>query len=217
MSGALSDMAWRIRELARRAGRPLWGRVQRRWFPDLVDEQWLRTVMNRDVDAYVGALSPSQLDVVEISGSHFESWPWRSYTALHWPAFDLCDPPPIATRYDVIVCEQVLEHVVDPVVAIRTLRSLCRPGGHLVVSTPFLVRLHDHPGDYWRFTPAGLQLLLDRGGWREVNVNSWGNEACLRANVRRWAPRRPWSSLRNDSELPLVVWAFARNSEQVPE
>ena len=46
------------------------------------------------------------------------------------------------------------------------LRKLCAPGGHVIVSTPFLVRVHELPlfalHDYWRFTPRGLRLLLER-------------------------------------------------------
>lgn len=204
--------AWRVKTAVRRAGKPLYGFLQRRWFPQLADEQWLRVEMNRRVEAFLRDLDVAHSDAVEISGSRYEALPWRSYEALHWPEFDLCRPPPVAARFDVVICEQVLEHVVDPWAATRTLFELCRPGGRLVVNTPFLVRLHDHPGDYWRFAPDGLRLLLEHAGWQDVVVDAWGNEACLRANLRRWAPVRPWSSMRNERDLPLVVWAFARRA-----
>jgi SAM-dependent methyltransferase len=54
----------------------------------------------------------------------------------------------------------VLEHVPDPITATRNLLQLLRPGGHLIVNTPFLVRIHGSPGDFWRFTPDGMRLLL---------------------------------------------------------
>lgn len=65
---------------------------------------------------------------------------------------------------DLVICEQVLEHVVDPLTAVRTLARLRKRDGFVFVSTPFLIRLHDFPGDYWRFTPAGLGLLLRSQG-----------------------------------------------------
>jgi SAM-dependent methyltransferase len=36
-----------------------------------------------------------------------------------------------------------------------------RPDGALLVSCPFNVRIHNHPSDYWRFTPEALEVLLE--------------------------------------------------------
>jgi SAM-dependent methyltransferase len=35
-----------------------------------------------------------------------------------------------------------------------------RPDGVLLISCPFYFHIHNHPGDYWRFTPQALELLL---------------------------------------------------------
>ncbi|MBI3822975.1 MAG: class I SAM-dependent methyltransferase [Planctomycetes bacterium] len=37
-----------------------------------------------------------------------------------------------------------------------------RPDGVLILSTPFHFRIHQFPHDYWRFTPAAYEALLDR-------------------------------------------------------
>lgn len=155
-------------------------------------------------------LGPEQLDAVEISGASWEYLPWRSHEKLDFPAFDLCRPPADIPAFDVVVCDQVLEHVVDPITAVRTLRRMLRPGGRLVVGTPFLVRLHDYPGDYWRFTPDGMWILLESQGLRPLWVRSWGNRRAVVANFGRWKAHRPWHSLRNERELPAVVWAMAQ-------
>jgi SAM-dependent methyltransferase len=175
---------------------------------------WSRIVMDREVDAFLGSLGPTSLTAVEISGeAHRDRQPWRSYLTLDYPAFDLCAPPePLPGRFDVVVCEQVLEHVPDPVRAVQTLHDLCRPGGTAVVSTPFLIKVHPYPGDYWRFTEEGLRLLLTHVGFRVDRTGSWGNAAAVRANFVTWARHRPWRSLRNDPELPVSVWAFAHRS-----
>jgi hypothetical protein len=109
----------------------------------------------------------------------------------------------------------VLEHVPDPWVAASNLRAMCAPNGHVIVSTPFLVRVHELPlfamGDYWRFTPRGLRTLLEGVGLQVDTVGSWGNRACVIGNFDRWAARRPWHSMRNEPDFPVQVWAFARN------
>jgi hypothetical protein len=103
--------------------------------------------------------------------------------------------------------------VLDPCAAASNLRGLCRPGGHVVVSTPFLIRVHELPMyamyDYWRFTPRGLQRLLEMGGLVVDGVGSWGNRSCVAGNFDRWPAYRRWHSLRNEPDLPVQVWAFA--------
>ena len=176
--------------------------------------QWVRTVMDQDLSRLFEELQREPLDVVEVSGALRESNRWGSYTQLHYPEFDLCDPGPVPGQFDLVICEQVLEHVTDPERAVRTLKTLCRPHGHVVVSTPFLIRVHEDPGDYWRFTADGLRLLLERGGLSPVWVRSWGNRKALRANLGGWARQLPWRSLRNEPDVPLVVWALARVTAQ---
>jgi hypothetical protein len=105
-----------------------------------------------------------------------------------------------------VICEQVLEHVIDPWRAAGNLQRMCRPGGLVLVNMPFLIRIHDHPGDYWRFTPDALRFLLTAVGLDVQWVRSWGNRSCVRANFDVWRRYRPWHSLRNEDPLPVVVW-----------
>jgi hypothetical protein len=90
--------------------------------------------------------------------------------------------------------------------AAGNLQRVCRPGGLALVNMPFLIRIHDHPGDYWRFTPDGLRFLLTAVGLDVQWVRSWENRSCVRANFDVWRRYRPWHSLRNEDPLPLVVW-----------
>jgi SAM-dependent methyltransferase len=179
--------------------------------PDTAEGQWLRAVMLPDTRAAFEQLDPPSLRVVEVTGELWSEMPWREYNQLDFPAFDLCAPPdPLPGPFDLVICEQVLEHVPDPLTAVRTLRRLCRPDGHVYVSTPFLVRLHDWPGDYWRFTPDGLALLLRSQGLEPLWVRSWGNRDVALANFDHWVPHLAGQSLRNEPQLPVSVWALAR-------
>lgn len=167
------------------------------------------------VDDHIASLGPAGLSAAEISGSTHAAKPWRSYRSLDYPEFDLCADLAVTERCDVVICEQVLEHVVDPCKAASNLRRLSEPGGHVIVSTPFLIRVHELPAygmkDYWRFTPDGLRELLERAGLEVERVDSWGNRDCVVGNLDRWSALRAWHSLRNERDLPVQVWAFARN------
>jgi SAM-dependent methyltransferase len=180
-------------------------------------EQWQRIPLNRSVSAYIESLDPAGLTAVEISGDARAGHRWKSFASLNYPAFDLCAPLSGHGQYDVVICEQVIEHVEDPSTAAANLHDLCRPGGHVIVSTPFLIRVHELPSygmkDYWRFTPRGLKTLLERAGLEVNPVQAWGNRSCIVGNFDRWPAYRRWHSLRNEADLPVQVWAFARRPE----
>ncbi len=132
--------------------------------------------------------SPAALEAAEISGDNHAAKPWKRFESLDFPAFDLCAPLSQREEFDVVICEQVIEHVDDPWRAAQNLRGLCAPGGHVIVSTPFLIRVHELPAygmkDYWRFTPRGLRTLLERAGLEVDEVGSWGNRACVDGQPR---------------------------------
>jgi SAM-dependent methyltransferase len=178
-------------------------------------EHWQRLAMNREVDRYIESLDPATRSAAEISGDLHAGRRWKEYTSLNYPEFDLCAPLSDERRFDVVICEQVLEHVVDPWQGAANLRRLCAPDGHVIVSTPFMIKVHELPEygmlDYWRFTPRGLRLLLERGGLEVESMGAWGNRQSLVGNIRVWSAYRPWHSLHDEPDVPLQVWAFARN------
>ena len=192
-------------------------RLERRVLPEATsaEDQWQRVVMNQAVDAHIASLEPARLSAAEISGETHAGKGWKSYRSLHYPDFDLCAPVPDDLRFDVVICEQVLEHVPDPWLAVRNLRRLCRPGGHVIVTSPFLIKVHEIPiwdmRDYWRFTPRGLRTLLHEAGLRVETIGQWGNRQCVTGNLRWWPAYRPWLSLDNGRDIPVQIWAFARN------
>lgn len=66
--------------------------------------------------------------------------------------------------FDAVFSIAVLEHCRRPWVAMRELRRVLRPGGHLLLSLPFMQPAHANPNDYFRFTAEGMrELALDAG------------------------------------------------------
>ena len=72
------------------------------------------------------------------------------YAGNIWPVTD--------ESYDVVVCTETLEHVVDPSTFVGEMHRCLRPGGRLLLTVPFAARWHFIPYDYWRFTPSGLSV-----------------------------------------------------------
>jgi len=71
------------------------------------------------------------------------------------------DMPDVETEtFDSLLCLEVLEHCTNPFELSREIMRVLRPGGAAVISAPMNYVIHEHPGDYWRFTPDGLKILL---------------------------------------------------------
>lgn len=61
----------------------------------------------------------------------------------------------------VVVCVEVLEHVHDPLRAVREIHRVLHPGGIGVFTSVMFMPVHAHPWDFWRFTPEGFALVLE--------------------------------------------------------
>jgi SAM-dependent methyltransferase len=67
-----------------------------------------------------------------------------------------------------------LEHVEYPHRAVAELHRVLRPGGLLLISSVMNFHIHDHPHDYWRFTPDAFRSLLKP--FSQAIVESAGRE-----------------------------------------
>jgi SAM-dependent methyltransferase len=170
---------------------------------------WTRIVMDRETEAYVRRLDYRSMAALEISGKKWADFGFRSYRRVGWPDYDW-SAGTVEGTYDFIVAEQVLEHLERPVAALTNAHAMLAEDGLLLVTTPFLIRIHEYPIDCYRWTPHGLRQLLMECGFRHVETGAWGNRRCVRANFGEWVEYVPWRhSLRNESAYPVVVWAFA--------
>lgn len=144
------------------------------------------------------------------------------------------EPPglPVATgSVDVVVLNEVIEHLVDTDAAVAELRRVLRPGGHLLLSTPNLAawfnrgalllgvqpvfsevslrRVFGRPGSVVAghlhlFTRRALVEFLDANGFAEVTVTG----ACYHDTPR---PLRPVDrALRHVPSLAAILICAAR-------
>jgi SAM-dependent methyltransferase len=63
--------------------------------------------------------------------------------------------------FDLVVMMEVLEHVKEPHIAISEIYRVLAHNGKLILSTPFILGIHDEPHDFYRFTKYGLEYLLN--------------------------------------------------------
>jgi SAM-dependent methyltransferase len=76
---------------------------------------------------------------------------------------DIGDMKPVSDESIGLVLNlESLEHLPYPQKAIDEIRRVLRPNGLLILTTVMHFKIHQAPRDYWRFTPDGIELLLNR-------------------------------------------------------
>lgn len=63
-----------------------------------------------------------------------------------------------------------LEHSRRPWLMAANLERLLEQAGTIYVTVPWVWRLHNYPGDYWRINPAGLRQLFIGIEWLGIRI-----------------------------------------------
>jgi len=77
--------------------------------------------------------------------------------------------------FDTVVSTEVLEHVPDPLRALREMRRVLKPGGYVILSTPMYWPRHEIPYDFFRYPYDGLLYLVKESGFELVRIFNRGH------------------------------------------
>lgn len=135
-----------------------------------------------DVLDYGGGIGTNLIDVADIPGArlHYADLPGKTFDYARWrfekrgldvETFSAEGDNPLGNRlYDVIICMDVLEHVVDPESVVRTLVDHLNPGGLLVLTVTFF---QGEDGPYHlncdRYTNESFYGLVEGMGMKELS------------------------------------------------
>ena len=70
--------------------------------------------------------------------------------------------------FDGALCSQVLEHIFEPAEFLAEIRRVLRPGGVLLLTTPFVWDEHSQPYDFGRYSSFGLRHVLEGAGFEVI-------------------------------------------------
>jgi SAM-dependent methyltransferase len=160
----------------------------------------------------------SKLKVIEFGGSNGVILGFFKQADLevapNFPEVDIQDLKNYSDKtYDVVILDQILEHIPNPEKAVREVMRVLKPEGVCICITPFLIKIHGYPDDYFRYTDRGLKRLFSDFG--QVEVKGWGNRYTLEIFHRygwlsaRNAKRTLNIALWNEPEYPIeyLTWA----------
>lgn len=146
------------------------GKLQRG--PD-IGTPWRRANW-RFLQQQVARLNPDALilDVGAGRGDFADLFDGRNYLALDvypYPEVDIvCDLTQVNPfrpgSFDAILLLNVMEHVYDTRALLDSLAGMLKPGGVILLAIPFLVKIHQAPIDFVRYTHYALQRLAEDAG-----------------------------------------------------
>jgi SAM-dependent methyltransferase len=141
----------------------------------------------------------------------------------NFPEANILKLPFETDKFGVVVSDQVFEHIQGlPSVAFKESLRVAKPGGWVLHTTCFIMPQHGE-GDYWRFTPMGLQELAFACDAAEACAGGWGHPTQMIFWLLGWqwlpVPKNKWHPLRwlaglNRPSYASVVWVLARKARE---
>jgi SAM-dependent methyltransferase len=117
--------------------------------------------------------------------------------------------PHASGSFGAVIAMSTFEHVPRFWRGFEEIYRVLRPDGALLVSCPFYFHIHNHPGDYWRFTPQALDLLLEH---YPTKILGWHGPVKRPAGV--WAlafrEQRPAITAAQFEGYRTRLWRYAR-------
>ena len=135
---------------------------------------------------------------------------------------NLVNMPFAENTFDLVLCNQVLEHVAEPSLVLEEITRILKPGGKMILSVPQSWHQHQKPHDYYRYTSFGVRYLIEKAGmyvdhlenmggyfwflsYRFQNINYWVFPRDMPG--RRWTwPLRALNGLIFQIILPLILF-----------
>jgi SAM-dependent methyltransferase len=179
-----------------------------RLYPSLTNPNWLVLRERRKIfERWLAQLPSGKLSVLDVGGRIQPYRPLIAERLQRYVAVDLRSTPLVSvvargeqlplrdSQFDLAICTQMLEYVLQPSLVIGEIYRVLRPGGRFLLSVPAAC-LMDGDEECWRFLPAGLRQVL--GDFARVQVVAEGSSmagffrtvnACLDVFVRYRAAR----------------------------
>jgi hypothetical protein len=83
--------------------------------------------------------------------------------------------------FDFVLLNQVLEHLYNPIQALKNIYNHMQIGGMLYVNVPVNEVLHSLPFQFYTgYTPIGLGTVIKLAGFDILKIGQWGNKMYLK-------------------------------------
>jgi SAM-dependent methyltransferase len=145
----------------------------------LQNSDYPRVVSLYDFEEWVNKY---ELNTLKIIGTTYKDDPEFKFfkenqiIELKYPYYDLHKYyDDYENMFDLFIFCQTLEHLYNPLLALKNIYKYVKSGGYVFTNLPTLNIPHLTPFHYGGFTPMGLAVLFVQAGFEIVEVGQWGN------------------------------------------
>lgn len=141
------------------------------------------------LEMQIKRLTPDQiiLDVGAGRGDFFQIYKNLKHISLDiypYPEVEIvCDlsetVPFLDNRFDCVLLMNVCEHIYEPRKILSSIHKILKPGGKVIISVPFYLKIHQAPFDFHRFTHYALQRMGTEAGFRIEMIEGFYDAAGL--------------------------------------
>lgn len=128
--------------------------------------------------AVVSGIDPDKrsIDLAQkLFGLTFDNMTWRDYKGSR------------NGQYDLLVCNNTLEHMYDPVSVLRQMHVFLKEDGHVLVEVPDIEFPYPHTNvdgflsaaHLYTFDKHCLRLLVEKAGYEIVHMDNAGHKKCM--------------------------------------
>lgn len=139
---------------------------------------------------------------------------------VQYPEVDMQNLPYKDNSFDLVISDQVIEHLENPKKAIEESYRVLKKDGIAIHTTCFINYIHPCPKDFWRFSPEALKHL--HKDFSEILCcEGWGNRIAILLcfvsdrfrfiNIpeTKWSIRH-WIATWYEERYPIVTWVVAK-------
>lgn len=90
--------------------------------------------------------------------------------------YDGKDFPFENNSFDYLYHTETLEHIKEPAHFLKECNRVLKDNVAMFFSVPFQARYHYIPFDYYRYTPASLEMLLEEAGFDNIRIIERGSD-----------------------------------------
>ena len=141
-------------------------------------ERQLRNLDGNSLIADLGAGQISYKQLVERFHNYFgvDFYPYKRVSVV----CDFTKSLPVKdSSLNIVILSNVLEHVPTPELLIRECFRILKPGGAIIGAVPFIIKIHQEPYDFLRYTNFMLQKLFVDAGFKKYEIEPLGSTANL--------------------------------------
>lgn len=88
---------------------------------------------------------------------------------------------------DGILCSNVIEHLPEPQVCFNEIHRVMKSGGEALILVPFIIKLHQEPYDFHRYTKYALKFYAKKAGFSIVDVKEVGGISNILGTILKTA------------------------------